>query len=127
MAYAHALIVDDDPNNLEVLARLLTAQGVSYTAIQDPTQVVTTLEEIGSVDVVFLDLEMPKVNGYQVFETLQSIFDTEIPIVACTVYTNELDSAQDLGFHSFLGKPLDAAHFPNQLERILSGESVWEP
>jgi hypothetical protein len=31
-----------------------------------------------------------------------------------------------LGFDGFLGKPLDSARFPEQLDRILAGKPVWE-
>jgi CheY-like chemotaxis protein len=78
------------------------------------------------VDVVFLDLEMPDIDGYAVLEILKSDnrFDT-VPIVAHTVHFGEINNAQHVGFHSFLGKPLNIDRFPDQLARILIGEHVW--
>lgn len=127
MSPVHALIIDDDGYNVEILARLLESEGASSTAVQDPLQVENTLSDLRSIDVVFLDLEMPKVDGYQVFDTLEALLDPAIPIVAYSVHANEIDVARDLGFHGFLGKPLDAGLFPDQLDRILAGEPVWEP
>jgi two-component system cell cycle response regulator DivK len=37
-----------------------------------------------------------------------------------------MKKAQDSGFDGFLGKPLDPDRFPDQIRRILAGESVWE-
>jgi two-component system cell cycle response regulator DivK len=37
-----------------------------------------------------------------------------------------MTKARGAGFDGFLGKPLDPDLFPEQIRRILSGESVWE-
>lgn len=122
----HALIIDDDTSNLGVLKELLTLEGISFTAVQDATVVEDMLLDIGHIDVVLLDLEMPDIDGYQMFELLSSYPEMRgVPIVACTVHTNELPNARDLGFYSFISKPLDADKFGNQLANILNGTPVW--
>jgi hypothetical protein len=45
--------------------------------------------------------------------------------VAYTVHVSEINTVYQMGFHSFLGKPLDSDLFPDQLARILRGERVW--
>src|SRR5262245_34535616 len=69
---AHALIIDDDPQNLEVLERLLSADGVAVTSVQDTGALEGTLSNLGHVDVVFLDLEMPKQDGYEIFVVVRN-------------------------------------------------------
>lgn len=125
MAQKHALVIDDDAFSLEVLERLLGAEGVSCTTVQDPTNVSAIIEEVGHFDVIFLDFEMPKMDGYRLFEVLRARFGVGVPIVACTVHTSEIDVAHNLGFHSFIGKPIEAEHFPGQLTKILHNEPVW--
>jgi CheY-like chemotaxis protein len=127
MSQLHALIIDDNANNTAVLAGMLTQQGVGVTKILDTRLLPSLLEDVEQVDVVFLDLEMPGQNGYDILEGLQgdSRFDS-VPIVAYTVHSSEMNVAHQQGFHSFLAKPLDADRFPDQLERILSGVPVWE-
>lgn len=123
----HALIIDDDLNNLVVLQEMLTHQGISYTAVQDSTQVESVLPKIDPVDVIFLDLEMPDIDGYQMFEILRSYPDLQkVPITAYTVHTGESHNAKELGFHSFISKPLDVHRFPEQIQQILSGRAVWD-
>lgn len=124
---AHALIIDDDPSNIEVLAELLSIEGVAYTGILDPRVLDTDIPQLGQVDVVFLDLEMPKIDGYQVFEYLRTLAEMRnVPIVAYTVHVNEINTVRQMGFNGFLAKPLDDDQFPDQLARILRGESVWK-
>jgi CheY-like chemotaxis protein len=126
MAKTHALIIDDDANNLGILVEMLSLEGVQSTSIQDPLQAEATLQAIPPVDVIFLDLEMPEINGYDILEALKADNQfKDVPVVAYTVHVSEINVARQLGFHSFLGKPLDADAFSEQLARILNGESVW--
>lgn len=121
-----ALIIDDNANNVAVLAEMLMLEGLEYTAIQNPTQVDRIIAQDARFDVVFLDLEMPDINGYEMLEKLQADARFEqVPIVAYTVHVSEINVARKLGFHSFVGKPLDADQFPKQLADILSGKPVW--
>lgn len=127
MSEKHALIIDDNSSNMNVLVRLLDKQEVSTTKVLDPKQLKNTLQSIGHVDVVFLDLEMPMIDGFQVFDQLKSDarFD-DVPIIAYSVHVSEITEVHKYGFDGFLGKPLDSDRFPDQLQRIFNGEGVWE-
>ena len=121
----HALIIDDNADNVGILEQMLEMEGVGFTSVQDPTQVDARLGNV-SIDIVFLDFEMPKIDGYKMLEKLKADarFDG-VPIVAYTVHVSEISVAREKGFDSFLGKPLDADSFPDHLRRILSGQQVW--
>jgi two-component system, cell cycle response regulator DivK len=125
MPETHALIIEDNPTNIEVLTELLSVLGATFTTIQDPTHLERCLLGLPTVDIVFVDLEMPKRNGYEVLKILRT-YPIEAPIVAYTVHTSEINTAKESGFDSFLGKPLRGDRFPHQLSKILSGEPVWE-
>jgi CheY-like chemotaxis protein len=121
-----ALIIDDDANSGGVLEELLTMQGFAHRTIRNPAQIAAALKADPAIDVIFLDLEMPGMNGYQVFEMLKGDPRMEeVPIVACTVHVSEINVAREMGFHSFIGKPVDLDQFPDQLTRILEGKGVW--
>lgn len=125
MTQKHALVIDDNTQNLKVLAQLLGKQGVTTTEVSVPTRLEGLLPTLPHIDVVFLDLEMPGLDGYRVKDLLRThLGDT--PIVAYTVHVSEITVVRDMGFDGFLAKPLDSVRFPNQLARILNGEQVWE-
>ena len=127
MSQAHALVIDDNIKNVNVLARLLSEQAVSSTQVTNPKLLDAILHTVGKVDVVFVDLEMPGLNGFDVLEKLRSDAQFEdVPIVAYTVHVSEMNAAHQHGFDSFVGKPVDPDRFPGQLARILRGEPVWE-
>jgi two-component system cell cycle response regulator DivK len=126
MANVHALIIDDNAYNVEVLQRLLATSGHSFTTLQDPLRLEDVASELDQIDIVFLDLEMPKRSGYEMLQILRDDLGLTVPVVAYTVHTSEMNEARALGFDGFLGKPLDPNRFPDQLAHLLAGQSVWE-
>jgi CheY-like chemotaxis protein len=123
----HALIIDDNKTNIEVLTMMLAQQGVDFTASQSASNLDTLLDSIEKLDVIFLDLELPNYDGFEILTQLKSKPQlTGVPIVAYTVHNSEIDIARKAGFHSFLGKPLSMKKFPEQLQKILAGTPVWE-
>jgi CheY-like chemotaxis protein len=127
MSQGHALIIDDNVNNVAVLVHLLAHQGVTSTQVITLDQLPPALAQTAHINVVFLDLEMPDRSGYEVLQELQAEDRfAKVPIVAYTVHANEIHTALHVGFHSFLPKPLDSDRFGGQLARILKGERVWE-
>ena len=122
----HALLIDDDHFNLEVLNRFLSHEGIACSSVQNVKHIRSTIISAKPIDLVFLDLEMPQMDGYEVFRLLRSTLGSAVPIVACTVHVNEISKARDLGFTGFISKPLDQKRFPQQVKRILHGEEVWE-
>jgi CheY-like chemotaxis protein len=126
MTEYHALIVDDKSTNIDVLALLLEREGVAHTAVTSPRHVLGTVDRVEPIDVVFLDLEMPNGDYYQMLHQLKGHPRLAgVPIVAYTVHTSEIDTARQAGFDSFLGKPLQVSDFPRHFRRIMNGESVW--
>jgi CheY-like chemotaxis protein len=121
-----ALIIDDNHTDQKVLAQLLLLEGAELVQIYDPAELAASIESLDDMDIVFVDLEMPHYNGYQVLEILTQKYRANVPIVACTVHTSEINTARTLGFHSFIGKPLKSAQFSAQLKTILRGESIWD-
>ena len=122
----YALIIDDNANNIEVLRGLLSEQEFVCASVQDPRQAEAALERLDHIDVVFCDLEMPKINGFKLLPLLRQRLGNAVPIITYSVHHSEIDTARKAGFDGFLGKPLDADRFPGLLKRILNGQSVWE-
>jgi two-component system cell cycle response regulator DivK len=122
----HALIIDDDSFNLGVLSQMLNMEGVSSSGVINPVALDDALVDSTPIDLVFLDLEMPGIDGLEVFRNLKADNRFQrVPIIAYSVHISEINKVRQLGFQGFIGKPIDADKFPNQLHRILKGEPVW--
>lgn len=120
-----ALVIDDNPSNVEVLSSMLTANGGQVFGFKDPTKALAALPTLPSLGVVFVDLDMPKINGFDMLQPLRQAL-VNVPIIAYTVHISEIDVVRQAGFDGFLGKPLDHDRFPILLQRILNGQPVWE-
>ncbi len=133
LAEARCLIVEDDENNRLVTMKLLQVEGVKRENIfakeQNP---IPFLREIlpATVDIILLDLQLPGKDGYEVLADLrQEEVWADIPVVAITanVMRDDVLQAQEAGFNGFLGKPINGPLFGEQIQRVLSGETVWAP
>ncbi|MBK8024553.1 MAG: response regulator [Chloroflexi bacterium] len=126
MSQLNALVVDDNKNNRDVLVRLLEREQVQCVQCQNASQISQALDSGAHFDVVFLDLEMPNLDGYTVLRAIRADPRFEnAPVIAYTVHLSEISTVRDYGFDGFLGKPLDPDRFPDQFARIMNGESVW--
>jgi CheY-like chemotaxis protein len=101
------LIADDDPDGAETLAVLLRAYGHDVRVASDGP---ATLEVAKGFlpQVVFLDLGMPGMDGYQIAGELRRMDGLSATLlVALTGYSRELDRqrAYEAGFDVFLVKP----------------------
>ena len=124
MATIHALIIEDEQYSGEVLGNLLTRLGVQCYTIFDIQNLKTILQET-PLDVVFLDLELANISGYDVHATIRQYLPTT-PIIAYSAHTNEKSVTREYGFQGFLSKPLSNEIFPEQFAAIMRGEGVWD-
>ena len=120
----NALIIDDKPINNEVLGLLLEQEGVQYKALTTPTTVFDLLQSM-TIHIIFLDLELPGYNAFDLAQEIKAKYP-EIFTIAYTVHNARIENARRAGFDGFLGKPLKARRFSEQLRNILAGEPVWD-
>jgi CheY-like chemotaxis protein len=125
MINTHVLIIDDNKMGGEVLAHVLDSMGITYTVMQNSTAIDEIREYAPQLSAVFVDLEMPKIDGYEMLQILKNDLGLTVPVVAYTVHTSEIGTARELGFDSFLGKPLDLDYAVDHIRRILAGEAIW--
>lgn len=122
-----ALIIEDEPTSIDVLRNLLDQLEVETSVIVGGPDVGQALNHEARPDVIFLDLEMPGLNGYEVLDLLRDDAEFDgVPVVAYTTHLSHMNNARDAGFDGFLGKPLSRAEFAEQFSRILDGDDVWE-
>jgi two-component system cell cycle response regulator DivK len=125
------LIVEDNVRNYALLARLLSFMGVKKTEWRRSGWQVLEFAQstMPKVDLILLDIHLPEEDGYQVLANLREddrFRDTPIVAVTADISSANLARAQTAGFDGFLTKPINVDLFPDQVQRILDGESVWD-
>jgi len=124
-----ALVVEDDASGLAVISVMLRRLGMRTAMERYASAVIDRAKRIPKIDIIFLDLGLPDGDGYEVLKRLKNEPKLkDVPVVAVTARDagTEMAKAQDAGFDGFLGKPLNRKRFPDQVRRIINGESVWE-
>ncbi len=102
------LVADDYPRAAEYLARSVKRSGHKVETATDGRQALESAERFRP-DVIFLDIWMPKLNGYEVAKTIrQQSWGKNILLVALTSFGSEEDRqrSQKAGFDEHLVKPV---------------------
>lgn len=111
------LVVDDNADSADSMAMLLKLSGHEAQAVYSGAEALH-LAKTHQPQVIFLDLSMPLMDGYQVAQRLQLSLDmSKIVLIAMTGYGHEADRqrSREAGFTYFLVKPAD----PQQLQELL--------
>jgi chemotaxis family two-component system response regulator PixG len=114
--------VDDSPTICRSLEEILTHQGYRFVGIQESLTAVLNLIK-SKPDFIFLDLLMPKVNGYEICSQIRKTPSLkDVPVVILTGKDGIVDRmrAKLVGATDFLGKPVEAEKVLNVLHKYLS-------
>ncbi len=121
---ARILIIEDNQANLDLMTYLLEAFGhTTLCAVNGEAGLEAAERE--NPDLVVCDLQLPKVDGYEVARRLKSRPHTRaIPLVAVTAYAmvGDRDGALAAGFDGYLSKPIIPETFVRQVEDFLTPE-----
>lgn len=112
-----AIIVDDEPYCCEILAAMLDADcpGVKVVSICSNGHDALTAIDKFSPDIVFLDVEMPKMNGFEMLEQLQEI---KFHLIFTTSYDQYALKAIRFSAIDYLLKPIDREELKRAVEKV---------
>jgi twitching motility two-component system response regulator PilH len=102
------MIVDDSPTELHVLKTALEKHGFDTVSASDGSECLNLAREVRP-DLIFMDVVMPKVNGYQATRTLTRDPKTKsIPVVMITTKDQETDRIWGMrqGARDYVMKPV---------------------
>lgn len=124
---ARVLVIEDDETSVFVLQNLLEQLNIALDVVLHGPNMLDQIRQLPRVNAIFLDLEMPRLNGYEILTLLKTVPELEgVPVIAYTTHISHMGEARVAGFSGFLGKPLNRQRFPRQMARILEGEAVWD-
>ena len=116
-----ALVVDDDRDVAESFARLLESMGCHAEFLIDPTRAMDAVERI-EPEIVFLDLGMPGIDGYELAGRLRAKYGWHgLRLVAVTAYGSQEDRARSraAGFDAHVLKPVSPELVESMLGTLL--------
>jgi DNA-binding response OmpR family regulator len=121
------LVVDDDLELLRLIAFALRQSGYMVLEAQDGPQALAVFER-ERPDLVVLDVNLPRLNGFEVLKKIRSISEG-LPVMMLTVRTGEEDQVRglDLGADDYLGKPFSPRTLLARVRALLRRAGVDRP
>lgn len=118
------LIIEDNQTNIELMAYLLSAFGYHVETAPDGQEGIDLVQR-RAPDLILCDLEMPRMNGYEVIANLRANSSLpRMPVVAVTAFamTGDRDKVLALGFDGYISKPIYPETFVQQVEAFLPSD-----
>ena len=122
-----ALLVEDNELNVEVATVILEMTGLSVERVSDGTEAVDRMNdcEDGYYDIVFMDIQMPKMNGYDATRAIRAMnrnYCRQVPIVAMTAnaFAEDVQAAKTVGMNGHIAKPLELKTLLGVLKKWLN-------
>ena len=115
---ARVLLVEDNPINQQVACELMQSAGIEVRIVENGLLAVAAVEGDCDFDAVFMDIQMPVMDGYQATRRIRLRRDPqELPIIAMTAHAmaEERNRCLEAGMNDHVPKPID----PRQLYAAL--------
>lgn len=120
------LLVEDNELNREIAEELISDTGASVESAENGQEAVERFQEAeeGYYDMIFMDIQMPVMNGYEATAAIRSLPRRDaanIPIIAMTAnaFPEDIRQSQKAGMNAHLTKPLDIGHLMKCLKTWL--------
>jgi two-component system, OmpR family, response regulator RegX3 len=112
------LLVDDDSSVRDSLAKVLRAKGYRVLLAANGQQALDRFAR-GGIDLLILDLGLPRKSGWDVFERITTK-NPFVPVIIITGQARQLDTAVAAGVGALMEKPLDVEQLLETIRRLLA-------
>jgi two-component system, cell cycle response regulator DivK len=115
------LYVEDNPDNRNLIRRVLSADGYTTIEASKAEQAIEKLEN-EKVDLILMDINMPDMDGYTLTAKIKKIEKfSKIPIIAVTanVMRGDREKSLEAGCDGYIQKPIDIDTLAQQIERFI--------
>lgn len=122
------LIVDDDLRNIFALTSVLEDKGLNVRIARDGLEAVELLEKDPLIEIVLMDIMMPKMDGYEAMRKIRKIDRIRnIPIIALTAKAMREDHERciEAGANDYLQKPINVANLISVLKVWLAPKGIF--
>ena len=114
-----ALIVEDNPINMELVLEILTSNGISADEAFSGEEAIAMVEK-ETYDIVLMDIELPGMDGVDTTKIIKSRHKNML-ILALTSYAMKGDRERFIaaGFDDYIAKPIDVNLFIEKINKLI--------
>lgn len=116
------LVAEDDTINFLLLRKIIESKNHTVLRAKNGQEAVDICTENPNITLVFMDIKMPILDGYQAFEKIK-VIKPELPVVAQTAYSSfeDREKMMQFGFTDCITKPLDKEKVFELLDAVFMG------
>jgi CheY-like chemotaxis protein len=125
IAGMRVLVAEDNDINWEIISRLLQMKNVETERAENGRLAVERVAkaERGEFDLVFMDIQMPEMNGIEATKAIRALDDpwaSQIPIIAMTAdaFSENVAECMAAGMNGHIAKPVDMKLVIKEIKRI---------
>lgn len=133
------LVAEDNPTNQQVAQAILENAGIAVTLANNGEEAVQVFKK-SSFDAVLMDIQMPKMNGYEATRLIRELPGASVPIIAMTAHAMKGDEEKCLeaGMNGYVSKPVNQDRLfqtlwrlvgmgkqPSEADETLAGADEW--
>ena len=111
------LLVDDEYLVRGVLKEILQEQGFYVIAVGSAAEAIQLLAKLVHIDVVFSDIKMPDMDGFELARWIH-LNQPDIPVILASGYAGKTNMAAELGWAEFVRKPFDFDHIVAKIREV---------
>ena len=124
--HATILIAEDEQVNylyIETLLQNASHYSFKLLHVVNGSEAIETCLENSKIDLVLMDIKMPKLNGMEATKAIKARLP-KLPIIAVTAYSSHSDQQliKKCGCDAFISKPIDKSELFEQIDRFLNPE-----
>lgn len=125
------LVVDDDDMNLQMAEFILKKEmEVNVVLVDSGYKCIEYLQKKNPVDLILLDVQMPRMDGIKTLETIRGREDwKDIPVIFLTAAAdrNTVVKAGRLGVDDYIKKPFTPADLVERVSKVLTAKVLESP
>lgn len=112
------LIADDDPLNVKLISFLLQEAGYQIVKITNPLDIIPSITK-HEPDLILLDVNMPKIDGFDVCRQVRRISDVPIVFLSGRAQLEDRVTGLQIGADDYIIKPFEPAELLARIEAVL--------
>ncbi|MBE0662636.1 MAG: PAS domain S-box protein [Bacteroidales bacterium] len=121
----HILIAEDEPSSAYFLETIILKTGARVTIVTNGLDALKTCQTGNNIDLVFMDIRMPVMDGYEATQKIKDLFPN-LPVIAQTAFAmaEEVERSKQIGCNDHITKPIRPSEIIAMLEKYITKNPV---
>ena len=119
------MVVDDIYENRALIKESIRLSNITFYEASNGKEAIKLASEV-ELDLIFMDIRMPEMNGYTATKEIKKFSDTPIVALTASIMQDELDKLSKNNFDGYLRKPVSKSELYKSMSQYLKHDNIQE-